>query len=187
MCYWLFVRTRGQTLLELLGLVGVLKDEGVDVGGASDLELDVVDLLVLLYAGGCNNVSPDLSSHSLPRLSQLSASPASCAQFLFLLRPQPPPNKISRRTAGILAPADLDELLDVGNFGRHLDDLCVDGSLEFGIDREVRERNIVVDSGPGETSLEKHGLQRGWPQALLLRAWWGDDVCGVNERGNLGM
>jgi len=79
-------KTRGQTLLELLGLVGVLKDEGVDVGGASDLELDVVDLLVLLYAGG----------------------------------------------AGILAPADLDELLDVGNFGRHLDDLCVDGSFWFG-------------------------------------------------------
>ena len=37
------------------------------------------------------------------------------------------------RTLGVLAAADLDELLDVGNFGRHLDDLCVDGSLEFGI------------------------------------------------------
>ena len=84
-------------------------------------------------------------------------------QFLLLLRPRPPPSENGRRTLGILAPADLDELLDVGNFGRHLDDLCVDGSLEFGIDREVRERNIVVDSGPGETSLEKHGLQRGWP------------------------
>ena len=80
-CYLLFVRTRGQTLLELLGLVGVLKDEGVDVGGASDLELDVVDLLVLLYAGGCNTVSPDLSSHSLPRSSRLSASPVHWASL----------------------------------------------------------------------------------------------------------
>lgn len=51
------VRTRGKALLELLGLVGVLEDECVDVPGASDLELDVVDLLVLLYAGGCNTVS----------------------------------------------------------------------------------------------------------------------------------
>jgi hypothetical protein len=29
--------------------------------------------------------------------------------------------EIGRRTLGILAPADLDELLNVGNFGRHLD------------------------------------------------------------------
>ena len=127
-----------------------------------------------------------LSSRCLPRSSQVCGSHSSCTI------PSPTatatsPGGSGRRTLGILAPADLDELLDVGNFGRHLDDLCVDGSLEFGIDREVRERNIVVDSGPGETSLEKHGLQRGWPQALLLRAWWGDDVCGVNERGNLGM
>ena len=42
--------TRGKRLLELLGLVGVLEDEGVDVPRAADLELDVVDLLVLLYA-----------------------------------------------------------------------------------------------------------------------------------------
>lgn len=55
------VRTRGKALLKLLGLVGVLEDECVDVPGASDLELDVVDLLVLLYAGGCNTVSSILS------------------------------------------------------------------------------------------------------------------------------
>lgn len=65
-------KTRRQALLELLSLVGVLKNEGVYVLRASDLELDVVDLLVLLYAG----------------------------------------------RAGILAPADLDELLDIGDFGR---------------------------------------------------------------------
>lgn len=46
-------RTRGKRLLELLGLVGVLEDEGVDVPRAADLELDVVDLLVLLDARGC--------------------------------------------------------------------------------------------------------------------------------------
>ncbi len=47
-------RTRGKRLLELLGLVGVLEDEGVDVPRAADLELDVVDLLVLLDARGCH-------------------------------------------------------------------------------------------------------------------------------------
>ena len=78
------MRTRGQTLLELLGLVGVLKDEGVDVGGASDLELNVVDLLVLLYAGGCNTVSLLPSSRSLSRLSQVSEVP-------FIVHAIPPP------------------------------------------------------------------------------------------------
>ena len=50
-------RTRGKRLLELLGLVGVLEDESVDVPRAADLELDVVDLLVLLDARGCIVVS----------------------------------------------------------------------------------------------------------------------------------
>jgi hypothetical protein len=49
-------RTRGKRLLELLGLVGVLEDEGVDVPRAADLELDVVDLLVLLDARGCHSL-----------------------------------------------------------------------------------------------------------------------------------
>lgn len=43
----------GEALLELLGLVGVLKNQGVEVLLASDLELDVVGLLVLLDPGGC--------------------------------------------------------------------------------------------------------------------------------------
>jgi hypothetical protein len=34
-------RTRRKRLLELLGLVGVLKDEGVEVSAAADLELDL--------------------------------------------------------------------------------------------------------------------------------------------------
>jgi hypothetical protein len=50
-------RTRGKRLLELLGLVGVLENESVDVPRAADLELDVVDLLVLLDARGCMVVS----------------------------------------------------------------------------------------------------------------------------------
>lgn len=45
--------TGGEALLELLGLVGVLKNQGVEVLLASDLELDVVGLLVLLDPGGC--------------------------------------------------------------------------------------------------------------------------------------
>jgi hypothetical protein len=39
-------------LLELLGLLGVLEGEGVQVLGASDLELDQRGLLVLLDPGG---------------------------------------------------------------------------------------------------------------------------------------
>ena len=43
------LRTWGQALLELLGLVGVLQHQGVLVAVASDLELDLVGLSVLLY------------------------------------------------------------------------------------------------------------------------------------------
>ena len=45
--------TGGKALLELLGLVVVLKHESVEVLLAADLELDVVGLLVLLDACGC--------------------------------------------------------------------------------------------------------------------------------------
>ena len=48
----------GKGLLKLLGLVGVLEDEGVDVAAASDLELDVVGLLVLLDTGRLGVLSP---------------------------------------------------------------------------------------------------------------------------------
>lgn len=48
-------RTRRQGLLELLGLLGVLQGQGVQVLGASDLELDQGVLLVLLDPGGCQN------------------------------------------------------------------------------------------------------------------------------------
>ena len=45
--------TRGERLLELLGLVGVLENQGVEVLLAADLELDVVGLLALLDPRGC--------------------------------------------------------------------------------------------------------------------------------------
>ena len=46
-------RTRRQALLKLLGLVGVLQDEGVEVLRASDLELGLRGSGVLLDPGGC--------------------------------------------------------------------------------------------------------------------------------------
>lgn len=45
--------TGRQGLLELLGLLGVLEHQGVQVLLAADLELDVLGLLVLLDARGC--------------------------------------------------------------------------------------------------------------------------------------
>lgn len=46
-------RTRRQALLQLLGLVGILQDEGVQVAVAADLELGRVGLAVALDPGGC--------------------------------------------------------------------------------------------------------------------------------------
>jgi hypothetical protein len=46
------VRTRRQALLQLLGLVGVLEDKGVQVSLAADLELDLLAVGVLLDPGG---------------------------------------------------------------------------------------------------------------------------------------
>lgn len=44
--------TRRQALLELVGLLGVLQDKGVDVALAADLELDLLGLAVALDPGG---------------------------------------------------------------------------------------------------------------------------------------
>ncbi|KAL2290424.1 hypothetical protein FJTKL_15534 [Diaporthe vaccinii] len=52
---WWGSRTGGQRLLELLGLLGVLQGQRVQVLGASDLELDQRGLLVLLDPGGWKN------------------------------------------------------------------------------------------------------------------------------------
>lgn len=118
-CAWEW-RTWGKALLELLGLVGVLEDKCVDVLRAADLELDVVDLLVLLYAGGCDTVSS--SSRFRFKIPSAALSPLLKTPHRHLLSPSSAPaGNARRRTLGILAPADLDELLDVGDFGRHFD------------------------------------------------------------------
>lgn len=57
MCVRVGAHTRRQALLQLLGLVIVLQHQGVEVLLASDLELDVVGLLVLLDPRGCSHVS----------------------------------------------------------------------------------------------------------------------------------
>ena len=55
-CWWWW-RILGCTgwkgLLQLLGLVGVLEGESVEISLASDLELGLVGGLVLLYPGSC--------------------------------------------------------------------------------------------------------------------------------------
>jgi hypothetical protein len=54
--------TRWQTLLQLLSAVRVLEDEGVEAALASDLELDLVGLLVLLYPRRCGTLLALLGS-----------------------------------------------------------------------------------------------------------------------------
>lgn len=52
-------------MLELLNLVGILQDQGVEVSLAADLELDLAGLLVALDASSCDTpVSP--SSSKIP-------------------------------------------------------------------------------------------------------------------------
>lgn len=63
-------------MLKLLGLLGVLEDEGVEVALAADLELDLRRLLVLLYSGR----GSILASADLNELCHLSA--CVCAHFL---------------------------------------------------------------------------------------------------------
>lgn len=61
-------RTWGQALLELVGLVGVLQDKGVDEAVASDLELDLLGRTVALDAGSCKKRKPIVSIHAIPSL-----------------------------------------------------------------------------------------------------------------------
>lgn len=81
------MRTGRQALSKLLGLVVVLQDEGVEVLRASDLELRLGRLGGLLDPGGYQKKGT-VRTH-IPRHT-------------------PPPTMA--RTAGVLAPADLDEL-----------------------------------------------------------------------------
>jgi hypothetical protein len=92
--------TWGKRLLQLLGLVLVLEDEGVEVAVAADLELDLLGR-GLLDAGSC-----------LLRNSK--------SVFWFLSRRSQSPRVVDKRTGSVLAAADLNELLDVENLGRHV-------------------------------------------------------------------
>jgi len=86
--------TRGQGLLQLLGLVGILEHQGVQVLLAADLELDVADLLVLLDARGCETLvfmAPVVSPHAVDGRGSFAR----------------------KRTGGVLPTADLDELSQV--------------------------------------------------------------------------
>lgn len=105
-------RTRRQALLELLGLVGVLEHEGVQVALAPDLELGLrrARLAILLYPRRYF----DLKSACI----YVSQSPL---VFLVSLATASYSSEDNRegRTGGILAAADLDEGLDIADFARH--------------------------------------------------------------------
>lgn len=129
---WQGFRTRGQALLQLLGLLGVLDDQSVKVALAADLELDLGGLGVLLDPGGYIVERFQVRISVVVTLSSLSS-----------IEP----------TGSILPPADLDELfhqsqqlcpdnfivpefepylLDVGDFLRHLGGLVVEKSGKGG-------------------------------------------------------
>lgn len=90
-----FAHTRGKRLLQLLGLVLVLEDEGVQVTVAADLELD------LLGGGLLDTGSCCFQKSVLASIFVISALQG-------------------KRTGSVLAAADLDELLDIGDLGRHV-------------------------------------------------------------------
>jgi hypothetical protein len=95
-------RTGGKALLQLLGLVRVLQDKGVQVPLAADLELDLLGVGVLLDPGGCNNRALVLVL--------VSVSDSLFGGYIAIS---------SKRTGSILPPADLDELwLIVSNLVR---------------------------------------------------------------------
>lgn len=112
------LHTRWERLLQLVGLVGVLEDKGVEALLASDLELGLRDTgaLVLLYASSWNTHTVSMlslfQSRGLVSLS-LSDPPSSVPSTFSRSK------LVFRHTASILSPADLDEALDVGDFARH--------------------------------------------------------------------
>lgn len=110
------LHTRWERLLQLVGLVGVLEDKGVEALLASDLELGLRDTgaLVLLYASSWNTHTVSmLSSFQFRVLDSLSDPPSSVPSTFSHSK------LVFRHTASILSPADLDEALDVGDFARH--------------------------------------------------------------------
>lgn len=147
------IRLRGshtgrEGLLELLGLLGVLEHQGVQVLLAADLELDVLGLGVLLDARGCEGFVRRFAPRRLKVLSYIkrnnSAAVANAFGFCF--------SGGSKHTGGVLPAADLDELengktvrisisffesrmiavfnshlLNIGDFARHFGGLIVGG------------------------------------------------------------
>lgn len=97
-------RTGRQGLLELLGLLGVLEHQGVQVLLAADLELDVLGLLVLLDARGCrfsvSNSPPQSRESQSHRPRRRQSSQGQALGF----------SGVQKRTGGVLSAADLDEL-----------------------------------------------------------------------------
>lgn len=112
------LHTRWERLLQLVGLVGVLEDKGVEALLASDLELGLRDTgaLVLLYASSWNTHCQHVVLVSIlcSRLSLSLSDPPSSVPSTFSHS-----KLVIRHTASILSPADLDEALDVGDFARH--------------------------------------------------------------------
>lgn len=95
-------RTRGEALLELLGLLRILEDKGVQVPLAADLELDLLGALVLLNARGC--------------VVQLS-------EYHFG-KPFGGWSSGQAHTRSIASPADLDELVDFVSRSPRVGDAC---------------------------------------------------------------
>jgi hypothetical protein len=124
------LRTGRKRLLELLGLVAVLEDKGVEIVAAADLELDLL-VGVLLHAHSCRkpynqpNVhnwtfkssNPSLSS---THVSQKFAGPVFPPESMLFLQSTSFQGSWAKRTGSILAAADLDEALDVGDFAGHV-------------------------------------------------------------------
>jgi hypothetical protein len=86
-----------------------------------------------------------------------------------------------RRTLSILAPADLDELLDIADFGRHLGCCVVDSECVVGL-RELCGGPIQC-CGVEIRLCARRAM--GLVQASPNPEWWlqkGDDVCGAEAR-----
>ena len=124
------LHTGRKGLLQLLGLVAVLEDKGVEVVAAADLELDLL-VGVLLHAHSCENRSISRMFTISPPIPQIKSFVHACVlrkcarpvippEFLLFLQSSIPPALWTKHTGSILAAADLDEALDVGDFAGHV-------------------------------------------------------------------
>lgn len=105
-----------ERLPQLLGLVGVLENEGVEVGLAADLELGLAGSAALLDARSCGKVGYQrLYIPTLPEHPQCAIQFLPSYSFHLLCTSE----RGKLRTGGILSAADLNEGLDVADFLRH--------------------------------------------------------------------